>query len=127
MTGRAIWLMASLFLAHFLGDFTRLSTKRMQKAKATGRPVGPILAHGAVHGFLVGIAVAAVASPGMSVLIAAMGVEFVTHFGIDWIRGRLGEGRPNFSSPESPAFWTVLGLDQLAHYLVLLWIAALVF
>jgi hypothetical protein len=126
MTGRAIWLMASLFLAHFLGDFTRLSTNRMQEAKATGRPVGPIVAHGAVHAVLVGIAVAAAAWPGVSVLVAAMGVEFVTHFGIDWIRGRLGDGRPTLSSPESPAFWTVLGLDQLAHYLVLLWIAALV-
>ena len=127
MTGRAIWLMASLFFAHFLGDFTLLSTKRMQEAKATGRPAGPIAAHGLVHALLVGAAVALVAWSGVLVVVTVVAIEFASHFGIDWTRGRLTAGRPSLSSPGSSAFWMVLGLDQLAHYLVLLWIGALVF
>jgi len=119
-------LLVSLFLAHFLGDFTPLSTRRMQAAKATGRPVGPIAAHAGVHAILVAAAVSISAWPGMTSLIAAMGVEFFTHLGIDWGRGRLGVANPVISDPQARAFWMALGIDQLAHYLVLVWIASIV-
>lgn len=126
MTSTAIWLLITLFLVHFLGDFTPLSTPRMQEAKATGKPVGPILLHGLVHAILVGLAVVAVVRPGGSVVTAAVGIEFVTHFGIDWGRGLLAGRSSTLSDPKNQSFWTILGSDQLAHGLVLIWIAALV-
>jgi len=126
MTGVATWLLVSLFVAHFLGDFTPLSTKRMQEAKAVGKPVGPIAAHAGVHGILVGAAVTVVSWPGASLLLAAVAVEFVTHLAIDWSRGRMGGRHPELASPQAQPFWTALGLDQLLHYLVLLGITLLV-
>jgi hypothetical protein len=113
-------------VAHFIGDFTPLATPRMQEAKARGKPAGPIALHALVHAFLVGAAVMLAAWPGATLAVAAVGLEFGTHLGIDWIRGRLGAGRPALSDPKTQAFWSILGLDQLAHGLVLIWIASLV-
>lgn len=126
MTSGATWLLVSLFLTHFLGDFTPLSTQRMQEAKARGRPVGPIAAHAGVHAVLVAIAVGVVSWPGVALLAGVAAVEFATHLGIDWGRGRIGVNRPSLTDPSSQRFWTALGVDQLAHYLVLVWIVLMV-
>lgn len=123
MTDVGAGLLSSLFLAHFLGDFTPLSTRRMRDAKAVGRPAGPIAAHAGVHALLVGVAVMVAGPPNLFLLAGAMAWEFGTHLGIDWFRGRLGGRYPSLQDPRTRAFWTTLGLDQLAHYLVLLSIA----
>jgi hypothetical protein len=126
MTSGAAWLLVSLFFAHFLGDFTPLSTRRMQEAKAQGRPVGPIAAHAGVHAVLVALAVGVVSWPGAALLAIVTGVEFTTHLAIDWGRGRIAANRPTLTDPSSQRFWTALGVDQLAHYLVLTWIVLMV-
>lgn len=126
MTGAAVLLLVLLFAAHFLGDFTPLSTARMQQAKAVGRPLAPIAAHAGVHAVLIGIAVTLAARPGLRLAAAAVLIAFSTHLVIDWAKGRLGAGRPDLFNPDRQAFWTVLGADQLAHGLVLIWIATLV-
>jgi hypothetical protein len=126
MTGVGTWLVLSLFFAHFFGDFTPLSTDRMREAKLVGRPVGPIAAHAAVHALLVGLAVLMATRPALLLLVVAVVGEFATHLGIDWFRGRLGGRYPHLQDPGTQAFWTALGLDQLAHYLVLLGIASLI-
>jgi hypothetical protein len=125
MSGLAIVLLAFLFVGHFLGDFTPLATDRMQAAKRAGTPLGPIALHALVHAVLVGVAVAAIARPVPMLVLAAVAVEFWTHLGIDWYRGRLSARRPLFLDPRERAYWTVLGLDQLAHTLVLVMIAVL--
>jgi len=124
MTAEAAALMAALLVAHFLGDFTPLATARMQQAKSLGRPVGPIAVHAMVHAVLVAVAVALAASPGLRVVGAAAAIEFGTHLAIDWTRGRLGARIPALSDSGDQEFWTALGLDQLAHGLVLVAIAA---
>ena len=126
MTGTATLLLVLLFAAHFLGDFTPLSTATMQRAKAVGRPLGPIAAHAGVHALLIGLAVLVIAWPGGARYALAVAIAFGTHFTIDWARGRLVAGRPDRFRPGTQAFWSALGLDQLAHGLVLIWIAALV-
>lgn len=126
MSAIASTLLAFLFVAHFLGDFTPLATDRMQEAKRTGKPLGPIALHALIHAVLVGIAVATIVRPDPLIVLAAVSVEFWTHLGIDWYRGRLSGCRPSWGDPGQRAFWTVLGLDQLAHGLVLVGIAALV-
>lgn len=126
MSGQTAVLLAFLFVAHFLGDFTPLASARIQEAKVTGTPLVPIAAHALIHAVLVGIAVAAIARPEAMVVAAAVAIEFWTHFGLDWLRGKLAARRPGLSDPSRQVFWTVVGLDQLAHTLVLVGIAALV-
>ncbi|MFC1530646.1 DUF3307 domain-containing protein [Gemmatimonadota bacterium] len=125
MTIQAAVLLTFLLVGHFLGDFTALSTPRMQEAKRKGTPIGPIALHALVHALLVGVAVAAIARPDPMLLLGAVTVEFWTHLGLDWFRGRMTARRPALADPGQPVFWTVLGLDQLAHGLVLVGIASL--
>jgi len=97
----------------------------MREAKRKGTPIGPIALHALIHAVLVGVAVAAIARPDPMLLLGAVTVEFWTHMGIDWFRGRMSAQRPALADPGQPVFWTVLGLDQLAHGLVLVGIASL--
>lgn len=126
MSAPAVLLLAGLFFAHFLGDFTALATPGMQTAKAAGRPIGPIAAHGAVHALLVTLVVWGVVAPALPVLVGAAALEFASHFCIDWLRGLLSRDRPGLADPSRGPFWVAVGLDQLAHALVLIGVAALV-
>ena len=125
MTAQAAVLLVLLFTGHFLGDFTPLATARMQEAKIAGTPLGPIALHALIHAALVGLVAFAIVRPDPTLLAAACAIEFWTHFGLDWFRGRLGAGRPKLTDPSTQAFWTAMGLDQLAHALVLIGITAL--
>lgn len=126
MTDTAVWLLALLLFGHFLGDFTGISTKKMLEAKETGRAPGWIFVHAGVHGLLVGLAVFAVVRPSLIVLGLAVAIEWGTHFLIDLTRTRTGLRWPQLRDMGKKPFWISLGLDQLAHGLVLLWVAALV-
>ncbi|HSM32144.1 MAG TPA: DUF3307 domain-containing protein [Woeseiaceae bacterium] len=126
MTLQATVLLASLLLAHFLGDFTPLASQSMQRAKAIGAPVGPIALHALVHAALVAIVVAAVVSPGVRLVALAGAIEFLSHLGLDWGRGRLGRSITALFDPSRQIFWTAFGLDQAAHAIVLVGIALLV-
>jgi hypothetical protein len=125
MTEQAAVLLIFLFVGHFLGDFTPLATARMLEAKLTGSPIGPIALHALVHAVLVGLAVAAIARPVPMFILAAVSVEFWTHLGLDWVKGKMSVRRPALGDPGQPIFWTALGIDQLAHALVLVGIAFL--
>jgi hypothetical protein len=125
MTEQAAVLLIFLFVGHFLGDFTPLATARMLEAKLTGSPIGPIALHALVHAVLVGLAVAAIARPVPMLILAAVTVEFWTHLGLDWVKGKMSVRRPALGDPGQPIFWTALGIDQLAHALVLVGIAFL--
>ncbi len=126
MTPEAAWLLAFLLIGHFLGDFTPLSTASMLHAKAVGAPPGPILAHAAVHSGLVALAVVLIAGAGLGLVALASALELVSHFAIDLGRGRLMRRFPALGDPANSSFWTILGLDQLAHGLVLIGLALLV-
>ena len=125
MSTQAAVLLAILFVGHFLGDFTPLATSRMQEAKASGGPMRWIAAHAAIHAVLTGLAVALVARPEPSVLALIVGLQFVIHWGLDAFRARLGVHLPAVADPGRNVYWTALGLDQLAHGLVLLAIAVI--
>lgn len=119
-------LMAALLTGHFLGDFSPLSTRRMIAAKESGASIGWILAHASVHAVLVALAVTALAFPGVGLLAIVVVLELGTHFAIDLFRARLGVRRPRLADPSRRGFWFVLGLDQLAHGLVLVAVALIV-
>jgi hypothetical protein len=126
VTAQAALLLAGLFLAHFLGDFTPLSTPQMLEAKANARPMWLIGAHAFVHTILVTVVILLVALPALSILALAAGIEFVTHFGLDAGRAKLGRRVPHLNDPSRNRFWYVLGLDQFAHAVVLIGLAGLV-
>lgn len=126
MSTQAALLLAVLFVGHFLGDFTPLATARMQEAKANGGPMRLIAAHAAVHAALTGVAVALVAAPEAPILVLAMGLQFLTHWGLDAFRARLGVRVSALADSSKSVFWTALGADQLAHSLVLLAITVIV-
>lgn len=126
MTGTYAALMVVLLFGHFLGDFSPLLTSRMLAAKESGAAPGWILGHAGVHAALVGLAVLVVVSPPVLVLGLAILIELSSHFVIDVLRARLGVARPGTRDPANRSFWLVLGLDQLAHGLVLVAIVWLV-
>jgi hypothetical protein len=123
MSGQAAALLAALLVAHYAGDFSPLVTARMLDAKRRASPIGPILAHASVHGLLVAGVVALLAQPALPILLVVAGAEFGTHFAIDMGRGRLMRRFAALRDAGSDAFWRLLGLDQLAHASVLVWIA----
>ena len=126
MSTAAVVLLGALLIGHQLGDFTPLSNRRIQQAKANGGPMGPIVLHAAVHALLVAAAVLLVAPPAPEVLALVVGLELVTHFVIDATRARLNLRAPILSDLEANPFWWALGVDQLLHGLVLVAIAWLV-
>jgi hypothetical protein len=126
MSSQAAVLLSFLFFVHFLGDFTPLATESMQEAKRAGRPLGPIALHALVHAALVGLVVALVARPAPILVLAAATIEFWTHLFLDWWKGFMSARRPVLGDPGRKGFWTALGLDQLAHALVLVWVAWMV-
>ncbi len=123
MTGEALLLLAGLLVAHWAGDFTPLATVRMHAAKANGGPLHLIGAHALVHAVLVGAVVGLIIAPTWTVLSVAVGLEFATHFAIDTVRGQASRRFPTLGDPRRGPFWYALGVDQLAHTLVLLVVA----
>lgn len=122
MTGADFILLSLLLVAHYLGDFTPLATPGMRAAKGGDGPIAWIGAHAAVHATLVLLALAAARVPGPLVLGGAV-IELVTHFGVDWARMKVGRAYPILGDPGRNPFWRLLGLDQLAHGVVLMAIA----
>lgn len=126
MSAEVAWLLAGLFTAHYLGDFTPLLTERMLAAKREGRPVGPMALHGIVHGALAAIAVGVTASPRLGTLGLAAAIVLASHFAMDLGRARLSARFPALRDSTRRAFWVSLGFDQLVHGLVLIWVATVV-
>ncbi len=126
MTSEAAILLCGLFLAHYCGDFTPLATRRMLEAKVAAQPLWPIAAHAGVHTALMALVIVLAASPDPAILLLACAVQFVTHFVLDAGRARLGRWYPALNDASRSRFWHVLGLDQLAHAIVLILVATIV-
>ena len=126
MTTQAAVLLAGFLFAHYLGDFTPLSTPDMLAAKAKARPMWLIAAHALVHTVLVALIILIVVFPSWSILFLAAVIEFVTHFAIDAGRAKFSQRLPELNNPGRNSFWYTRGLDQFAHAAVLIFLAALV-
>lgn len=126
MSAEVAWLLVGLFTGHYLGDFTPLLTSRMLAAKREGRPLGQIALHGAIHGALAAIAIGVAASPRPGTLALGAAIVLGSHFAIDCGRARLSVRFPVLRDSGKRAFWAAFGLDQLAHGVVLIIVAAVV-
>ncbi len=126
MTAQAIWLLCGLLVAHYLGDFTPLANARIQEAKANGGPLHWIFVHAAIHTILVAAVIFLLVDPPLTIIAIAAGIELASHFLLDVGRAQLGLKFNVFRDPARNAFWYALGVDQLAHALVLIALARIV-
>lgn len=110
-------MLGLLFVKHWYIDFVNQSQEEINNKGIYGNLDG--LAHAAKQGLgtifvflLVGL------DPALSVTLGA--IDTVIHYHIDWIKMRFGT-----KDISTPAFWSQLGLDQLAHaftYIGLIWL-----
>ncbi len=114
-----ILILIFLNVCHFLCDYTWLSTNWMLSAKRIGRPLFPIFVHALLHAvFMLGVVVVYAGSWQLSLFL--FGVQLVTHFWIDVLKGRCNVWFPQVSSPMNKIHWVVFGFDQLLHQVVII-------
>lgn len=118
-------LLVVLFACHWVGDFTHASRPWMLKAKQFGTPQLPIAAHALVHAALMGLAVLAFLKPQHA--LVAFVVQFVTHFVIDLLKGRVSAWVPSVRDPKGYPYWYVFGADQFAHAIVIILTVTLIY
>jgi hypothetical protein len=109
------WLFGLLVVfqvKHFLADFPLQGEYMLQKVSGEWDFVLPLGVHCAVHGAMTLAIVMAVDTQLWWLAL----VDFVIHFVMDRIKsGPRYFGR--FNDKSRPAFWNVLGFDQMVHHL----------
>lgn len=115
----AILVLFVLLVKHFVVDFP-LQVEYQWRNKGTyGHPGG--LIHAGYHGIGTFIVLSMVFGIEYWFFILIMAIfDSVTHYHIDWAKMNWGN-----RDIQNPQFWTHLGLDQLAHQIVYLIIAAM--
>ena len=107
-------LLILFLIKHFLVDFV-CQTQYQWKNKGTFLHPGGLI-HSGLHGLSsYVILLGYVANP-----IPLALLDCVTHYAIDYTKSNLN--RILQIGPESPIFWGFVGLDQLLHYLVYIYI-----
>ena len=119
-----ILLLILLNIAHFLGDYTHLSTAEMLQAKRIGSPLFPIFLHAITHTVLFGIVLWYFTDT--ITRFICLGIELISHFAIDVLKGKLNVWFPSLSNPANKFHWYVFGLDQFAHQLIIILIVYLI-
>lgn len=113
-------ILIGLFICHFLGDYTHLSTAWMLNAKSLGKPTYPIFCHALVHSVLMFLILSFGFGIYGNTLIALFIFQLITHFLIDVWKGRMNGWFPALQSPANKWHWIVFGFDQLLHALVII-------
>ena len=97
---------------HFLCDFPLQSMKMIQYKGIYGR--WPGITHSLVHGIGTVIVLSILISDPVLIMILAV-LDSIVHYHIDWTKQRISSKK--LYTPSESKFWTLLGLDQLFHYL----------
>jgi len=121
-------IMLLLFMVkHFIWDFTPLQTPYMWMNKGKYGHPGGIL-HAALHVvasfpilffYSTHIARYFPSAPWMNtgwLLVFSLIFEFLSHYHMDWAKVKIGKAT-GWRPDNSPHFWTLLGVDQLVHFL----------
>jgi len=107
-------LLCLFILKHFIADFP-LQSQRMINDKGTYGARGGI-DHAATHATLTLIILLfwiPFYQPWGLLAVAMAVLDGLVHYHIDWAKMNLGKGL----TPDDRCFWTLLGVDQLLHYL----------
>ena len=111
-----IIILTAFFIKHFIADFL-LQTKYQYSNKGTYGHLGGIL-HVAIHG-ISSLPIVYFLSPNfltLSTSILVVVFEMSVHYHIDWAKMNLNT-RMDWKCDKNDEFWTLLGFDQLFHYL----------
>ena len=109
-------LLALLYIKHWYVDFVNQSMEEVNGKGVYGNWQG--VKHSVKHGIATVIVLLIASVNWPSAVILGI-VDFITHYHIDWTKMNYGNRDIN-----SPAFWNHLGLDQMAHnfvYLFIVW------
>jgi hypothetical protein len=109
-------LLALLYVKHWYVDFVDQSMEEVNGKGIYGNWQG--IKHSFKHGIAT-ILVMLIASVNWPSAVVIGIVDFVTHYHIDWCKMNYGN-----RDITTPAFWNHLGLDQMAHnfvYLFIVW------
>jgi hypothetical protein len=95
---------------HFVGDYM-LQPGWMRSGKGDMRRAGGY-AHAGIHAFgsLPALMIAGLDAPQLAALLAA---EFALHYAIDFSKASLSSR--SLAGPDTQAYWTLHGADQLMH------------
>ena len=111
-------LLILLNVVHWACDYTHLSTKEMLEAKAEGYPPYPIMNHAFRHA--VGMALVLVPFVALPLLVKLVIFQFVSHFVVDTLKGRMNVWFPSLQDPSNKFHWYVFGADQFLHQVVMI-------
>lgn len=109
-------LLALLYIKHWYVDFVNQSMEEVNGKGSYGNWQG--VKHSIKHGIATVIVLLIASVNWPSAVILGI-VDFITHYHIDWTKMNYGNRDIN-----TPAFWNHLGLDQMAHnfvYLFIVW------
>jgi hypothetical protein len=120
-----ILLISLLFLCHYLGDFTPLSSGWMLKAKEFGKPLPPILAHAGIHAGLMCVVLLFFTSPLVAFKLAFL--QLMIHFAVDTWKGRMNGWFPMLQDNTKKGYWMIFGFDQLLHQATILLMVAIAY
>jgi hypothetical protein len=113
-------LLILLYIKHWYIDFVNQNDAEIASKGIYGDKLG--ILHSAKHGILTALCVFFVTGYMYLIYAIILGViDFVAHYHIDWVKSNYGNN--NIKTKE---FWNHLGLDQLAHQLVYLFIAFMI-
>ena len=113
--------LALIQFKHWYIDFVNQSMAEVEGKGIYGNPLG--IWHSLKHGLGTTACICAITGPvGLSYALILGALDFVVHYHVDW-------AKMNWSNRDiqTHAFWVHLGLDQMAHQLTYLAIAALTF
>lgn len=113
-------LLILLQLKHWYIDFVNQNNDEIASKGIYGDKLG--LWHSGKHGILTTLCVLFVTGYMYLIYAIILGViDFALHYHIDWVKSNYGN-----SDIKTKEFWSHLGLDQLAHQLVYLFIAYMI-
>ena len=112
-------LLILLFLAHYIADYTHLSTVWMLNAKKIGKPLFPIFIHALVHSLLMTIIIIFFTDWNILILYLLI-IQLLSHFIIDTLKGKMNIWFPSIQNPANKFHWYVFGFDQYLHILVII-------
>ncbi len=109
-----------LTVKHFVCDYPLQTSYQMKNKGTYGHPGG--LLHAGIHALGTSVAFIAI-TPTLALGAMIMVGEFIVHYHLDWAKENVIR-REGWTAKDAN-FWLALGVDQLAHHLTYIAIAAI--
>jgi hypothetical protein len=107
-------MLYQLIISHLLFDYGKALTPAMIKDKSIGRPGLPIATHALLHSIgVISILLLNGVDLKFSILLGCF--EFITHFGIDVVKGQIENTFKSLKDQKNPYHWHLFQVDQFLH------------